>query len=198
MPVESGTNCGYASTSVTRSNMFCAEWRTRRMVRNEGMGNSRRDLREDAGSKAEEIGRDMSGRPPTRRTTTRKVRFGARDFLARGLERNFWGDLYHTSLTISWLQFFAFAALAFLTINTVYAALYFLGHEPIANARPGSFRDLFYFSIETLATVGYGDMHPQTDYAHLLATIEIFTGLSFLSIMTGLVFTRFSRPRARV
>jgi hypothetical protein len=140
----------------------------------------------------------MSGRPPTRRTTTRKVRFGARDFLARGLERNFWGDLYHTSLTISWLQFFAFAALAFLTINTVYAALYFLGHEPIANARPGSFRDLFYFSIETLATVGYGDMHPQTDYAHLLATVEIFTGLSFLAIMTGLVFTRFSRPRARV
>jgi inward rectifier potassium channel len=140
----------------------------------------------------------MTERPPPRRTTTRKVRFGARDFLARGLERNFWGDLYHTSLTISWISFFAYAALAFLTINTVYAALYFLGQDPIANARPGSFRDLFYFSIETLATVGYGDMHPQTDYAHLLATVEIFTGLSFLSIMTGLVFTRFSRPRARV
>jgi inward rectifier potassium channel len=133
-----------------------------------------------------------------RRKTARKVRFGGRDFLARGLPGNFWGDLYHTSLTISWVRFFAFAALAFLTINTLYAALYFLGQEPIANARPGSFRDLFYFSIETLATVGYGDMHPQTDYAHLLATVEIFTGLSFLSIMTGLVFTRFSRPRARV
>jgi inward rectifier potassium channel len=133
-----------------------------------------------------------------RRKAARKVRFGGRDFLARGLPNNFWGDLYHTSLTISWVRFFGFAALAFLTINTVYAALYFLGQEPIANARPGSFRDLFYFSIETLATVGYGDMHPQTDYAHLLATIEIFTGLSFLSIMTGLVFTRFSRPRARV
>ena len=133
-----------------------------------------------------------------RRKAARKVRFGGRDFLARGLPANFWGDLYHTSLTISWLRFFAFAALAFLTINTFYAALYFLGQEPIANARPDSFRDLFYFSIETLATVGYGDMHPQTDYAHLLATVEIFTGLSFLSIMTGLVFTRFSRPRARV
>ena len=139
----------------------------------------------------------MTERPPPR-TPTRKVRFGARDFIARGLQRNFWGDLYHPSLTISWISFFAYAALAFLTINTVYAALYFLGQDPIANARPGSFRDLFYFSIETLATVGYGDMHPQTDYAHLLATVEIFTGLSFLSIMTGLVFTRFSRPRARV
>ncbi|MEA2759644.1 MAG: inward rectifier potassium channel, partial [Methylobacteriaceae bacterium] len=140
----------------------------------------------------------MSERPASRKTTTRKVRFGGRDFLARGLERNFWGDLYHTSLTISWIRFFSSAALAFLTINTVFAALYLLGHDPIANARPGSFRDLFYFSIETLATVGYGDMHPQTDYAHLLATIEIFSGLSFLAIMTGLVFTRFSRPRARV
>jgi inward rectifier potassium channel len=138
-------------------------------------------------------------RPPSsKKAVRRKVRFGDRVVLTRGLVPNFWGDLYHTSLTISWIRFFAFAALAFLTINTVFAGLYFLGHEPIANARPGSFRDLFYFSIETLATVGYGDMHPQTDYAHLLATVEIFTGLSFLAIMTGLVFTRFSRPRARV
>jgi inward rectifier potassium channel len=56
---------------------------------------------------------------------------------------------------------------------------------------------LFYFSIETLATVGYGDMHPQTDYGHLVATVEIFTGMSFLAVMTGLIFARFSRPRAR-
>ena len=135
---------------------------------------------------------------PGKKRSQRKVRFGDRIVLTRGLIPNFWGDLYHTSLTISWIRFFAFAALAFLSINTVFAGFYFLGHEPIANARPGSFRDLFYFSIETLATVGYGDMHPQTDYAHMLATIEIFTGLSFLAIMTGLVFTRFSRPRARV
>ena len=56
---------------------------------------------------------------------------------------------------------------------------------------------LFYFSIETLATVGYGDMHPQTNYGHLVATVEIFTGMSFLAVMTGLIFARFSRPRAR-
>ena len=55
----------------------------------------------------------------------------------------------------------------------------------------------FYFSIETLATVGYGDMHPQTNYGHLVATVEIFTGMSFLAVMTGLIFARFSRPRAR-
>ena len=56
---------------------------------------------------------------------------------------------------------------------------------------------LFYFSIETLATVGYGDMHPQSNYGHLIATVEIFTGMSFLAVMTGLIFARFSRPRAR-
>jgi inward rectifier potassium channel len=56
---------------------------------------------------------------------------------------------------------------------------------------------LFYFSIETLATVGYGDMHPQTNYGHLVATVEIFTGMTFLAVMTGLIFARFSRPRAR-
>src|SRR5262249_47572801 len=55
----------------------------------------------------------------------------------------------------------------------------------------------FYFSVETLATVGYGDMHPQTHYGHFIATIEIFTGMSFLAVMTGLIFARFRRPRAR-
>jgi inward rectifier potassium channel len=133
-----------------------------------------------------------------RRRSTRRVRFGDRVVLARGLTPGFWHDLYHTSLTISWTRFFAFAAVAFLILNTAFALLYFVGTDPVANAPPGSFRDLFYFSIETLATVGYGDMHPQTDYGHLLATVEIFTGMSFISIMTGLVFTRFSRPRARV
>jgi inward rectifier potassium channel len=73
-----------------------------------------------------------------------------------------------------------------------------LGEKPIANTRPGSLIDLFFFSVETLATVGFGDMHPQTTYAHLVATLEIFTGMSFLAVMTGLIFTRFSRPRARL
>ncbi len=74
-----------------------------------------------------------------------------------------------------------------------------LGDEPIANVSPELPLplSLFYFSIETLATVGYGDMHPQTNYGHIVATIEIFTGMCFLAVMTGLIFARFSRPRAR-
>ena len=75
--------------------------------------------------------------------------------------------------------------------------LYSLGDEPIANVGTRNPLELFYFSIETLATVGYGDMHPQTNYGHFIATVEIFTGMCFLAVLTGLVFARFSRPRAR-
>src|ERR1700747_3198882 len=100
-------------------------------------------------------------------------------------------------MTYSCPVFFGSAASLFVALNAVFGFLYSLGHEPIANAAQNGPLAYFYFSIETLATVGYGDMHPQTNYGHLIATIEIFTGMSFLAVMTGLIFTRFSRPRAR-
>jgi inward rectifier potassium channel len=125
------------------------------------------------------------------------ARIGNRDIITRGLNTGFWTDLYHRSMTVSWPAFFAGAALVFIALNCVFAFVFFLGHEPIANVPAGSFVDLFYFSIETLATVGYGDMHPQTHFAHAVAAVEIFTGMSLLAVMTGLVFARFSRPRAR-
>jgi inward rectifier potassium channel len=125
------------------------------------------------------------------------IRLGDREIESRGLAGGFWSDLYYRSMTVSWPGFFAGAAAIFLVLNGGFAVAYFLGDRPIANAGPGRFLDLLYFSIETLATVGYGDMHPQTDYGHLVATVEIFTGMSLLAVMTGLVFARFSRPRAR-
>ncbi len=100
-------------------------------------------------------------------------------------------------MTVYWPVFFGSAALIFVALNAVFAFLYFLGDQPIANVPTNSPLDFFYFSIETLATVGYGDMHPQTNYGHLVATVEIFTGMCFLAVMTGLIFARFSRPRAR-
>ncbi len=125
------------------------------------------------------------------------IRLGDREIETRGLAGGFWSDLYYRSMTVSWPAFFTGAATIFLVLNGGFALIYFPGDRPIANAVPGRFLDLLYFSIETLATVGYGDMHPQTDYGHLVATVEIFTGMSFLAVMTGLVFARFSRPRAR-
>jgi inward rectifier potassium channel len=127
------------------------------------------------------------------------VSIGPRQIETHGLGIGFWGDLYHRSMTIYWPVFFGSAALIFVLLNAVFAFLFWLGDKPIANVAdnlplPLS---LFYFSIETLATVGYGDMHPQTNYGHVVATVEIFTGMSFLAVMTGLIFARFSRPRAR-
>ena len=127
----------------------------------------------------------------------RLVRLGQRDIETLGLGQRFWSDLYHRSMTVSWPVFFGSAASLFVALNAVFGFLYFLGHEPIANAAQNGPLAYFYFSIETLATVGYGDMHPQTNYGHRIATIEIFTGMSFLAVMTGLIFNRFSRPRAR-
>ena len=69
--------------------------------------------------------------------------------------------------------------------------------DAIANLNPPGFAGDFFFSVETLATVGYGEMHPQTFYGHLIAMIEIFVGLMSLALITGLMFARFSRPQAR-
>jgi len=128
---------------------------------------------------------------------TQVVRVGGREVETRGLAESFWTDLYHRSVTVYWPVFFGSAAAIFVLINAVFAFLYWLGHEPVANVAGNKPLGLFYFSIETLATVGYGDMYPQTNYAHIVVTAEIFTGMCFLAVLTGLIFARFSRPRAR-
>ena len=132
------------------------------------------------------------------RPKAREVRIGTRVVMTEGLETRFWNDFYHHAMNISWPYFFICCAAFFLAINCLFAFLYGFGDQPIANIRPNHPEDLFFFSIETLATVGYGDMHPQTTYGHFLATCEIFIGLSLITVMTGLVFNRFSRPRARI
>jgi inward rectifier potassium channel len=91
-------------------------------------------------------------------------------------------------MTVHWPVFFGCAAALFVALNAVFGFLYSLGHEPIANVAESGPLAYFYFSIETLATVGYGDMHPQSNYGHLIATIEIFTGMCFLAVMTGADF----------
>jgi len=86
----------------------------------------------------------------------------------------------------------------YLAVNVVFATLFWLIPGSVANARPDSFSDAFFFSIETLATVGYGKMYPTTLLGHMVASIEIVCGLAFTAILTGLTFVRFSRPRAKL
>jgi len=129
---------------------------------------------------------------------TRILHFGDREIVTEGLELGFWADISHRCMTASWPSFVAGAAGVFLIFNAVFALFYWIGDQPIANVPGGAYIDFFYFSIETLSTAGYGDMHPQTHYGHFIATVELFTGIFSMSLMTGLIFARFSRPNARV
>jgi inward rectifier potassium channel len=121
-----------------------------------------------------------------------------RQIVTHGLKAYFWQDLYHRALTVRWPLFFAVAALLFLLLNFGFALLYLLGHHAIANQSPPGLLGAFFFSVETLATVGYGDMHPDTIYGHTVATCEIFVGMSGIALTTGVIFARFSRPHARI
>jgi inward rectifier potassium channel len=123
---------------------------------------------------------------------------GERPVLTYGLPRRPWQDLYHLFMTVSWPTLFASYAGFFALFNLIFAALYQLQPADIANLNPGGYWGRFFFSVETLATVGYGDMHPQTVYAHVIASIEIFTGMMSLALITGMMFARFSRPTARI
>ena len=128
----------------------------------------------------------------------RVVRIGGREIIAEGLHLNFWADISHRCLTASWPSFIAGAAAVFVIFNAIFACFYWIGDQPISNVAKGDYIDYFYFSIETLSTAGYGDMHPQTHYGHFIAAVELFTGIFSMSLMTGLVFARFSRPSARL
>jgi inward rectifier potassium channel len=100
-------------------------------------------------------------------------------------------------MTVTWPRLFASFAGWFLVFNIVFSLLYYLVPGCVANLNPSGFLGNFFFSVETLATVGYGDMHPQTLYAHVIATVEIFVGMLSVALGTGIVFARFSRPTAR-
>ncbi|NDE91478.1 MAG: potassium transporter, partial [Alphaproteobacteria bacterium] len=134
----------------------------------------------------------------SRKPRARHVRIGRRKILTQGLENKFWTDLYHLSLTISWPYFVLGCIVLFLILNTIFAVIYWCGENPVANAHPGNFIDYYFFSVQTLATVGYGHMYPQTVYGNIVATIELYTGIIVIATNTGLTFARFSRPRARI
>ena len=97
-----------------------------------------------------------------------------------------------------WWMLFALLAVGYIAFNLVFGGLYMLQDGAIADARPHSFTDAFFFSVQTMATIGYGEMRPATFYANFLVTIEVLLGMTGLAIASGLVFARFSRPTARV
>ncbi|MEM9924743.1 MAG: ion channel [Cyanobacteria bacterium P01_D01_bin.50] len=109
-----------------------------------------------------------------------------------------WGDLYHVLLTLSWINLFAVVAAGYVITNVLFAFMYLATGNGIENMREGDFFDAFFFSVQTMATIGYGAMHPTTLVANILVAIEALLGLLGVSVGSGLVFARFSLPKARV
>jgi len=127
----------------------------------------------------------------------RRLSLAGREVESFGLQADFWSDFAHRCLTVRWPVFFAGATLGFLTLNCIFATIYSFGDKPIANAE-GDFLHYMFFSIQTLTTVGYGGMYPQSNYGHVVASVELYTGVFTTALLTGLIFYRFSRPRARI
>jgi inward rectifier potassium channel len=123
---------------------------------------------------------------------------GRFNFEKKGGSHSVWHDPYHWLITLDWARFFGLTVVSYITTNALFALLYLAGGDCIKNARPGYFWDAFFFSVQTMATIGYGAMYPQTDYANLLVSIEALAGLMGVAMVTGLMFARFSRPTARV
>ncbi|MCL2927355.1 MAG: ion channel [Trichodesmium sp. St5_bin8] len=126
----------------------------------------------------------------------RKV--GLMDFVIKGIPSFYWSDFYHWLMTISWRQLWVIIISFYFVINTIFALLYLGSGDGVHNAKPGSFIDAFSFSIQTIATIGYGAMYPTNIYTHILVAIEVFIGLIGIAMITGLMFARFSLPTARV
>jgi inward rectifier potassium channel len=111
--------------------------------------------------------------------------------------RRFYGDWYHVFLRASWTQTLASIAALYLLVNLLFA-LVFAKAGGVAHAEPGSLRDAFYFSVQTMGTIGYGAMYPESNAANVLVVTESVVSLIVTALATGLIFAKFSRPIGRV
>jgi inward rectifier potassium channel len=122
---------------------------------------------------------------------------GGAEVLKYGIERRPLSDLYHFLLTSPWWVLFTLILVVYLASNAAFATVY-LVDGGIENARPGSYRDAYFFSVQTMATIGYGKMVPESTLSNAVVTLEALFGLVTLALATGLMFAKFSQPRARV
>jgi inward rectifier potassium channel len=106
-------------------------------------------------------------------------------------------DFYHAMMRLSWTATLLGIAAAFLLVNCLFAVGYLLV-DGVKGAHPGSLADAFFFSVETMGTIGYGAMYPDSVGANVLMVAESITSLIITALATGLVFAKFSRPTARV
>lgn len=108
-------------------------------------------------------------------------------------------NFYHWLLSTSWTQFMTLVIFVYLSANLLFAVGYLLcGEGAITHAEPGSLIDAFFFSVQTMATIGYGRMTPVGYGPNTIVTFEAFFGIVYSALTTGLAFARFTRPTAGV
>jgi inward rectifier potassium channel len=105
-------------------------------------------------------------------------------------------DFYHALLRLPWWATIAAISGAFLLANALFA-IAFVVVGGVAHAAPASFRDAFFFSVQTMGTIGYGAMFPESTAANIVVVAESLTSLLLTALATGLVFAKFSRSTAR-
>lgn len=115
-----------------------------------------------------------------------------------GVRDKFWEDIYHHALTAKWPMFIYFSVVFYVLINLFFALLYRMAPEQISGVGDHPLRSLFFFSVQTLSTVGYGGMVPVGGYANTIVSVEVLIGMMINALATGIVFARFARPRARL
>ncbi len=106
-------------------------------------------------------------------------------------------DMYHASLRLPWTSTLLVIVAIFLGLNALFAVAYRLVGG-IANAHAGSFSDAFFFSVQTMGTIGYGSMYPESTGANIVVVVEAVVGTIVTAVFTGLVFAKFSRSVAQL
>jgi len=114
-----------------------------------------------------------------------------------GARRRPFRDLYHALLRVSWAYTLALIASVYLAVNALFAVIY-LALGGVDGARPGSFVDAFFFSVQTMGTIGYGAMSPRSIPANTIVVLQSVVGLVITALATGLVFAKFSLSSSRV
>lgn len=112
-------------------------------------------------------------------------------------------DIYHWLITTSWRSLILLIVSGYIIMNTIFAIIYYIsGYDNFggvhANNVPEKFLDLFFFSAQTLTTVGYGHVYPHSTLVSTVAAIESMTGLLGFALATGILYGRFSRPKAEI
>jgi inward rectifier potassium channel len=137
-------------------------------------------------------------RDPAASAGTLKKRPAISDAVRRGTPSALRHDLYFYLMDGGWPRLLAGFATAFLMLNGLFASLYMLDPTSVRPSDALSFAQAFFFSVQTMSTIGYGVLSPGSLYGDVLVVIEAAVGMLSVALATGLVFAKVSRPESKI